>query len=214
MTAAREEGGFTLIEVLIAIFLFSVLSVGFYQVMFSGVRGSDTTRYVADTTDEARRGFNRMVRDTREADNLMSATSTSYSIFVDYNGSGLPPEPGLYELLRFSFDGATGRITLSALNSDNSVWQSDVLMAGVGPVGSAPIFSYSSNLLQYDTNNDGVTDESEIDAAPGIGNGDGAINGPELELVSSVKYSVTTTSGDRSSSFSTEAQIRNRRYRQ
>ena len=212
MKNGGDQGGFTLVEVLIAIFLFSILSVGFYQVMFSGISGSDTTRNVADSTAEARAGFSRMVRETREADNLVTATPTSYSILIDYNGNGTY-EATLYEYVRFSFDSSTGTITLDALNLDDTVRETGVLMSGVSAVGSTPVFSYSSNLLEHDTDDDGVTEGSEIDTATGVGNGDGVISGAELDLVSSVEYSLRSTSGDRGSVFSTEAQIRNRRFR-
>ena len=212
----REQGGsgFTLVEVLIAIFLFSILSVGFYQVMFSGVSGSDVTRDIADSTEEARLGFGRMVRETREADSIESAGPDSYSILIDYDGDG-DFEENQYEYVRFSFDDSTSQITLSALDPDDgSVIESGVLMDGVSRVGTTPMFSYSSNLLQYDTDGDGVTEQNEIDAATGVGNSDGVISGAELDLVSSVEYSLRSTSGDRGSDFSTEAQIRNRRFRQ
>lgn len=208
-----EETGFSLVEVLIAIFLFSILSVGFYQVMFSGVRGSDATRDIASSTEEARLGFGRMVRETREADSIQFAGPDSYSILIDYDGDG-SFEADLYEYIRFSFDESTSRIRLSALNLNGSVRESGILMEGVTRVGTTPVFSYSSNLLQYDTDGDGVTEQAEIDAAAGVGNSDGVIAGAELDLVSSVEYSLRSTSGDRGSDFSTEAQIRNRRFRQ
>jgi len=70
MTSTNDQAGFTLIELLVALTLFAILSVGFYQVMLSGVRGTETTNDVVTVSSEARMGLNRMVRETREADFL------------------------------------------------------------------------------------------------------------------------------------------------
>jgi len=110
MTHAREEAGFTMIEVLVAITLFSILSVGFYQVMLSGVRGTDTTQDVVTISSEARLGLNRMVRETREADVISCAggggpcaTPTSYTVNIDFNGDGVY-DPSSMDVITFTYD--------------------------------------------------------------------------------------------------------------
>ena len=93
----RSESGFTLVEVLVTMFVFAIVSVGFYQVMFSGSRGADTSQRVVNISEEARLGFNRLIRDTREATSLdcppvgsVCPGANGYSIIVDFDGDDIP----------------------------------------------------------------------------------------------------------------------------
>ena len=222
MTNNRGESGFTLIEVLVGMALFSVLSIGFYQVMFSGVAGSETGRNIARVSEEARLAFNRMIRDTREATSFACTgpstgpciSGSSFTVEVDFNGDGEihnPPElrsNGVaeteYERLTFAYVDARDAITLNG----------EVLIDGVEPAGGRPIFDYSSNLLQYDRSpSDGTTRWQEIDASsdPGIGDADGAIDETELQFLSNVTFAFQVREDDRATEFFAEAQIRNRR---
>lgn len=216
MRLDREEG-FTLIELLVAIGLFAIVSVAFYTAMFSGVQGGNTTRSVVQISAEARNGFNRMVRDTREAQRLLDATATSYNVRVDFNGDGnydnpTAPNPGAtppyaggdFENLTFRYDASDGTIRLN----------DQVLMAGVRPI-NGEVFGYSSNILEYDWNGDGVTEWRELDVAPtrgvsGVGNNNGVLDSAEWPFISSVHYSIRVTEGERTSDFFTEAELRNR----
>ncbi len=208
----RAEEGFTLVETLVAIALFSALAVGFYQVMFAGVGGSDTNRSVIRISEEARLAFNRMVRDTREADLLVSAGPTSYRVQVDFdaNGSITPPSSvnasGDYEDLTFAYDEAARSITLNG----------EVLMQGVEKVAGKEVFSFSSNRLEYDWNANGVTEWQELDAAPtrgvaGVGNNNGILDSPEMRFLSNVNFALLVREEDRSEVFYSQAQLRNRR---
>lgn len=219
---ADREDGFTIVEVLIAIFIFSIVSVGFYQVLFSATRGSNTTRDVVRVSEEARLGFNRMVRDTREGNILNTPSSTSYTVDVDFDGDGsinlaAPTDPtGNYESLTFTFNpssGGEGNITVS------TPWgASEVLVDGVDCIRKPDnschdVFTFSSSRLEYDTMVvDGVTSAAEIDAAPGVGNGSGAIDTlPEIRLIDGVAIALVVRQGDSSTSFYAHAQLRNRR---
>lgn len=219
MTTRSDQGGFTIVELLVSIALFSVLSIGFYQVLFSGVRGSDTTRSVVRISEEARLAFNRMVRDTREAANFSCTgpaagaciDGNSYTVNIDFNGDGLflnsgeaGAVPGDYERVTFVYDGDAIKLN------------GQTLIDGVERIAGKPIFDYSSNLLQYDTapvGGDGTTTWQEIDAStdPGVGNQDGLINQNELQYMTSVVFSFQVREENRVSEFYAEAQLRNRR---
>lgn len=222
MNNGRGEAGFTLVEVLVTMTLFSVLAVGFYQVLISGNAGSRASRAVVQISQEARLGINRLIRDTREADSFRCApptyacpTSTSYNVVVDFDGNGLyqnPPDntKGFYEDLIFAFDAAGKRITING----------DTLIGGVEQIPGRDIFTYSSHRLEYDWDGDGITTWQELDDAPnhgvvGVGNNNRATtSGPdvgELSFVSYVTYSFRVTSGTRTSDFHARAQLRNRR---
>lgn len=214
---SRAEEGFTLIELLVTMALFSVLAVGFYQVLFSNARGSDTSRAVVKISEEARLGLNRMIRDTREGtlwcttydDSSTTAcpTSTSYSVRIDFNSDGdfdNPNAVGDYEKLTFAYDSTRRVITLNG----------EVLAAGVTPLSGKDMFTYTSNRLEYDADNDGVTTWQELDATglPGVGDKDGILDGdPELRHVSNIDYAFNVASRDRTTVFYSHAQLRNTR---
>jgi prepilin-type N-terminal cleavage/methylation domain-containing protein len=208
MNLHREEG-FTLVEVLVATALFAVLSVGFYQVLFASTRQSDTSNSIAHISEEARLGFNRMVRDTREGDGISSATANGYNVKVDFNSDGRYDNPnpaGDYEDLTFTFVAGDNVILLNG----------EVLMRGVERITGEDMFSYSSNFLQFDWDRDGVTSWQEIDQAAShgissVGDSNGALSTGEYPFISNVSYSFRVVQDDRNAEFFGEAQIRNRR---
>lgn len=200
--SASREGGFTLVELLVGLAIFGLVSGGFYQVLFSARRGSQASRSVARVSEEARLGLNRIVRDTREAYRLVSASPTSYRVYIDFDGDGVPSNPnsrGDYEDLTFTFSG-----TQIMLNGE-------VLVTEVActrkPDGSCrDVFSFISSKLEYDWNFDGVTTYQELLDAPSKG-----VNLDANAETTSVLYSLRVTAGDRASDFFAEAQMRNKR---
>ncbi len=214
-----SEEGFTLVETMFAILLFSLVSVGFYQVMFSGVRASDTTKSLVDVTEEARRGLNRMIRDVREAAWLTAASPTSFTIMVDFDTDGAFADGGPMgdEIVTYTYDATAQEITLNG----------EPLVSGISPVGAADVFSYTSNRLEYDWGGgaggapDGVTTWREINDAScpahnvaGVGDCDSSPTAPdaaELNYLTSVHFSFEVTSDERSKAFYGEAEMRNRR---
>lgn len=222
---------------MVAMGIFAAVSVSFMMVMLSATRGSDTALSVSAVSGEARLGFNRLVRDVREAEDIDAAGPTSFRIFVDFDGWGRPTPnqfaqnaAGDFEVLTYSFDPTTAEIRLNG----------EVLMEGVdcprtsggscsqtllgsapwssGAYGSNPpnVFAYLSNRLEYDWNKDGVTTWQELDLAGthgivGVGNNNGILDGAELELISSIAFNFVVSDGDSSSRFRAEAQLRNQR---
>ncbi len=221
MTRINRQDGFTLVELLVVMSLFAVLMVGFFSVMLSGVRGSDTTRSVVEISEEARLGFNRLVRDTREAAYLNAASPTSFTVHLDFNGNGTPGEPGDDEIETFTYDAASDSIVLVAGEAGCSTCDSAVLMNGVTPRGAQPIFDFSSNQLQFDRDDaglgfvrDGVATWQEVDRPPAGetgGDADGQLGAAELKYLSNVSFVMDISSGDRTSALNVEAQLRNRR---
>lgn len=190
-TVMKNERGFTLIELLVVMALFAVVSVGLYQVMLSSVRGNETAQDVATIAQEARLGLNRMVRDTREASGVLEATETSYKITVRFPGSTTPEE------LTYSYH-AGNTIRLNG----------QLLIEGVEPIGTTPVFTYSSNRLEYDWDGDGITSWQELNDAGSHGV---TLAANKLIYVSSVDYAFLLRSGPRQTEFYAQAQLRNRR---
>jgi Tfp pilus assembly protein PilW len=207
-----------MIELLVGMSLFAVACVGIYQVLFQTAQRSSKATDVATTTQEARLGFNRMVRDTREAQSLIDPTDTSFQIETDFNGDGvIQPSPaevtGDYESLRFTFNqSATGAGTVTATAGNST----EVLMNGVDCVRKTDntcqtVFTYSSSRLEYDTNSNGITSAAELDAAVGVGNANGVLDGSEVNYVDAVAFQLRTKAGTTTSTFYAEAQLRNHR---
>lgn len=211
-----EEAGFTLIEILVTMLLFSIASTAFYQVVFSGNRGARTATSVARVSDEARAGLNRMIRDTRQARAIIAATDVGYAIEVDFDGNesitsvGTTNASGDYEKL--SFVVVSGKLYIEACDASNLDCgnQKSVLVDGVSQVGTTPYFSYASNRLEYDCNYNGQASKSELETGTCYVPG-GLTLAITLSLLTDIDYSFGVTSGNRSSNFLAHAEIRNLR---
>lgn len=203
MRSPLRDEGFTLIETLVAISLFAIVSVSFYSVLSASVGVSNTSRDVVRISEDARLGLNRMIRDTREGQLFSSLDTSSYRVRIDFDGDGNPSENpnenGDYENLEFKYVASDDSITLN----------NEVLAAGIEPIGAEPVFSYTSNELKYDWNGDGVTTSTELDAAPSYGYP--SIDSTDSGLYTSVVYSFRVRSGERVTEFRSQAQLRNRR---
>ncbi len=221
MTMNERDSGFTLIEVLVVIGLLAIVSVAFYQVLISGTRGANTVRAITNVSEEARLGLNRMIRDTRQAkqiidtDQLPAPTATSYSIDVDLDGSGVIENPnpqGDYETETFRFDADARVITLTGGRTAPFVGPF-VLVRQVSAIPGKPLFSYTSNHLEYDWSTPpscveicGVTTLAELQDAPN--HGVAAFN--PLIYLSNVNYAVRIGTA-RVTDFFGQAQLRNLR---
>ena len=209
----RSESGYTLIETMWVILLFSIVSTAFYQVLITQSRGADLTREVTQLTDEARFGFNRMVRDTREADYLSAATATSFTIKVNYDGDALyenPNQAGDYEQLTYAYDAASRTLTLNG-----SVLMTDVYPVNHPATPAMDVFTYSSNNLDYDWGNDGRVSWQDLDQSvnygvTGIGDGSGTLTAAEFPNLTTVAFSLSIGTGDSVTPFYAKAHMRNR----
>lgn len=206
---ARREDGFTLVEILVAIALLSVVSVGFYSVMLSVVRGSQTAEDVVRISEEARAGLNRMIRDIREAEEITISEPDRLGIRTDFNDDGLiqnPNSSGDYENLVFELRPG-GRITIRT----GATGPRSTLIEGVEALaGSTGVFSYSSNLLEFDANNDGITTCTELSLSS-IGDGDAFCDEGEHDFISNIDFALQIEEEDQSSIFHAQAQLRNNR---
>ena len=219
MASDRSQAGFTLVELLITMFLLSLATTMFLSVMLSVSRGSDRSRSVTRVSEEARLGFNRMVRDTREGEKLVAAEDDTYHLQVDFNADEiitLAPAAnpsGDFEDLTFAWDAADLEIEINGEVLMESV---DCIRPMGGGACTKPVFTYSSDRLEYDWDGNGTTSWEELDEAGshgvvGIGNGDGDLGGAELPFVSYVNFAVRVVDDDSSSDFFVEAQLRNLR---
>ncbi|HEU4480267.1 MAG TPA: prepilin-type N-terminal cleavage/methylation domain-containing protein [Actinomycetota bacterium] len=216
---SRSERGYTIVEVLVAMALFSVVTTTFYYLLFAVRESSGTATSVSNVSQEARQGLNRMVRDTREASELVavdtniSDNKVSYTIDVDFDGNNVittsgPNTGGDAERLTFAFNKLTGTITLNG----------EVLAEGIEcPTAACEIFRYSSNRLQFDWTPDGVVTWDELDEAGCAARGSYSVGNcndlfdSELSEISNVDIALKVRDGDSVSDFYVQAQLRNMR---
>ena len=214
---SRGQEGFTLVELLVGILLLSIVSIAFYTTLFAASRAADTSRAVTKVSEEARLGFSRMVRDTRQGRAIVDADETSYTVEVDFDGDGVIEPAGTqnsqadFEVLTFSFSESSNTVSLNG----------EVLMRRVECVevsdACKPIVKYTSNRLEYDwPPRDGVVTWEELDEAPahgviGVGNNNGALDSAELPFISNVTYELKVVEGEASTEYVAEAQLRNLR---
>ena len=216
---SRDESGFAMIELLVTIVLLAIVTTGAYMVLFSLNRSSTTARNVASVSQEARLSFNRMVRDTRQGraidavdTNITDDGKVSYTVLVDFDGNNVISRPspnpsGDYEALTYTFDRDAKTVTLNG----------EVLMRGAECVdATCAVFKYSSSQMQYDWDKDGVVTTAELDAAgcplhgnPSIGNCNNTLD-VELSLISNVDFAFQIRSGDSTTKFFVQAQLRNK----
>lgn len=218
MSVRNSESGFTIVEMLVAMFIFSIVSVAMYQVLFTARAGSQRSTDIVRSSEEARLGFNRLVRDTREGSDLKSPSATAFTVEIDFDGNGdIEPTPsdalGSYESIRYTFNqAANGEGTVTATAAGTT----EVLMTGVDCVRKAdnscnPVFSYRSSRLEFDLDADGTTTTAELDLPANGGNNNGVLDGAELGLVDIVAFSLRVTQGDTTETFYALAQLRNQR---
>lgn len=235
--STRGEGGFTMVEVLIALSLLSLLAAGFMSVLFAVARATDSTAAHVRVSEEARLGLNRMIRDTREAAWISlsgpspTATHNSFTVKIDYDGDGAYSNPasgtaeGNYEIVTYAYDDANDRITVTAPGVGT-----ETLARGVDCVRDSndlcesEVFSFTSNRLEYDYEGtsgatpDGVTTLKELNGiacAPHSLTTLDACNATlvdaELAAITNVNVAVELTAAGRSTEYFAEAQLRNRR---
>ncbi len=227
----RTQQGYTIVEVLVAVVVFGIVTTGLYQVLTAQAGVADRTRSISHIADEARLGFNRMVRDVREADAItwVGPSGNEFTIQVNYDGNAFyenPNSQGDDEILTYTYDPVADTITLcnatdhTGCNSSNT----EVLMSGVETIGSTPVFTFTSNNLDYDWGNDaggapdGVTSWREIDEASdpathnivGVGNDNGVLDGAEFPFLTTLSLAIKQTDGERATDFNSRVQMRNK----
>ena len=213
----REEG-FTIVELLVVVLLLSMVTTAFYQVLFSATGGSEAAVDNARISEEARHGFNRMVRDVREAERVTNVSATSFTAEIDFDTNNtIDPLPtssdvvGNYETITYTFNSGAGTITASSGST------SEVLMAGISCVrrtdnACEDMFTYSSSRLEYDTDLNGVTSALELDQAVALGNNNLSVwSATEMSFIDRMTFAMRVTRGDSTTEFFADAQLRNRR---
>lgn len=210
----RTDAGFTMIELVVVMGLFTVLGAIVLGVGLSSARVADDVVSATDVTEEARLAIERVGRELRQASGIGSAVVddqkrvTSISLQVDFNGNGaIDVDAADPEVLTYRWDAVSGLLTLTGNDVDGSAVTRPVLAGGVESVD----ISLRSSQWIYDSDGDGTTTWQELDASS-IGNGNVRPDGGETALVDLVRFTLTVRDGDVRRTFTTQADMRNRRH--
>lgn len=176
---SRRDAGVSLIEVLVGMGLFGVLTTILLGVSLSTSRVTEHTREVSAVNAESQLVMERITRELRQASRvtlLHNSTGTTdpanLTFEVDFDG-----EPGAAEpanaaavALKYSWDPGTGKLTIT------EGLESGLLAEGV----TRFTVTAGSTLWQYDANGDGDTTWQELNnAGSPVGDGD---NPPVLDV--------------------------------
>jgi prepilin-type N-terminal cleavage/methylation domain-containing protein len=216
--AREDEGGFTLVELLVAMSLFLVLGSLIMASVLSMSRATSDVRQFTNINEQARIATERITRELRQAKEIRGAEipttaggDTSVTIGVDFNNTGtvetVTADP---EVLTYRYDSSLKKLTLTANDETGHAVTRPILSQQV----SAFTLQFRSSRWQYDGNNptgvkDGVTDWTEIDRTPGIGNGNGVLDPAELAYVDLVSITLSVLEGSHKQTYETQVGLRN-----
>jgi prepilin-type N-terminal cleavage/methylation domain-containing protein len=210
---AERDAGFTLVELMVAIGIFLVLTTMVLSSVLSISNASTAVRQFTNINEQARIAVERLTRELRQAQEIRAVIlpaavggDTSLTFGVDFNGNGgvddVVADP---EVLTYRYDAAHQRLTLTANDETGTAITRPILSEEV----SAFSLDFRSSLWQYDSNGDGVTDWTELDAAPGVGNNNHVLDAPELAKLDLVVITLSVLEGPHRQTYQTQVSLRN-----
>jgi len=195
MRRHADDGGFTLIEMLVAMIILSALGTVFLTTVIGAETSAKNTSSEQDLNEEARLALNRMARELRQANAITevrnpdggaysSTAITSVTFTADFDGDGcvdgVVPSPAPSPVPVCNAYSSSNPETLTYCWDPSASVRQLYLIPGTltGPScqvsGALPILagqvtsfklSYRSNKYLYDTSGDGITTWTELDQA-------------------------------------------------
>lgn len=189
------QGGFTLIEILVSMLIFSVVMTAMMAFLWGVSSYWQKGKDMADINDNARSGLNRMTREIRQASRVTIADDTRIVFNADF-GSG---QENISYWFNAGKNGAAG-----------SVWRED-LLSGLGP--QLVLFNNVDSMTFRFYGND-----YKCDAAPDF---DGLVTFQEIMAcgqgdpttkIARVDISIGMKAGSSTQTFVDQAWLRNRSF--
>lgn len=212
MMARGDESGFTLVELLVAMGLFALLTTTAMVAVLSTNKAVTAAKSFTSMNEQARIAFERITRELRQAEQITAVTlpatlggASALTFTDDFNANGVIDLTAVDpEVLTYRYDPAAQRVTLTANDPDGTAVTRPILSDNVTKFD----LQFRSSLWQYDKNGDGVTTWQELDASPGVGNGNGTLD-VELAKIDSVVIELTITDGGHAQTYQTQVGLRN-----
>jgi prepilin-type N-terminal cleavage/methylation domain-containing protein len=210
---SQRDAGFSLIELLVAMGLFGLLSSILLGAALSTSKASTDTSKLGGVGEETRTAMERMTRELRQAATLRNVQlaaadndGTRFTLWTDFNGNQcLNAQASDPEALTYAWNSTTGKLTLSAVIGGQT--KTDLVLAAT--VTSFTL-DLNSSYWQYDTDHNGTTTWQELDASS-IGDHDPrTFTDAELRRIDLVRLSMTATDGTHTVNYSTRVDLRNR----
>jgi prepilin-type N-terminal cleavage/methylation domain-containing protein len=209
----RADGGFSMIELLVAMVLTTVLGSLLLGSTLGARKVTDDARRNSELTADVRRAMERLVRELRQAGRIdqvdlptTPTAPTAITFWADFDNDGHPDTDAADpEVLTYRFVPGSGTITLTVDDADGSSVTTPILAENV----TSFTLSLRSSQWQYDRNGDGVVDWSELDVSA-VGNNNGKPDGAELQRIDSIVLAVSVYRGGRQQSYRTQVDFRNR----
>jgi prepilin-type N-terminal cleavage/methylation domain-containing protein len=221
-TGDSPDRGFSVVEVLVAMGLFSLLSTLLLGLALSTSQVTKDVQTLTNVNEESRLAMERLTRELRQASAITAVhlpetadttDTTALTFWIDFNGDGAQDlnaaDP---EVLTYRWNPVTARLTLTANDATGTAVTRPVLAASV----SGFTLGLRSSKWQYDVSisgqpPDGITSWQELDAAgPPVGNNNGALDSQELDSINLVALTMTVLDGERAQTYSTQVDLRNR----
>jgi prepilin-type N-terminal cleavage/methylation domain-containing protein len=218
---ARDQG-FSLVEVLVAMTLFSLLGTLLLGLALSTSKVTGDIRTISNINEESRLAMERVGRELRQTNAITAVhlpaygnttDSTALTFWTDFDGDGAKDlnaaDP---EVLTYRWDPVTSRLTLTANDAGGTAVTRPVLAATV----SRFTLGLRSSKWQYDGSiagqpPDGMTTWQELDkAGTPVGNGNGILDDPELVNIDLAEVSMIVQEGTHAQTYSTLVHLRNR----
>lgn len=207
------DAGFTLAEMMVAVAIFMTLLVLVLSGTITVSRALKDTRALTSINEQARVALERMTRELRQASKITAVTipttpagEVAMTFGVDFNGNqNLDVVAADPEVLTYRYRPAAEQITLTANDASGTAVTRPILSDDV----TAFVLDYRSSLWQYDSNGDGITRWTEIDATTGVGNKNGVLDAPELVKIDLVAITLTVLDGVHRQTYQTEVGLRN-----
>jgi type II secretory pathway pseudopilin PulG len=234
----RHDAGFTLVEMLVAVILTSLVGTAILSVVFGANQSAKATKSAQDLNEEARLSLNRMARELRQANGLtrvLNADGPGYSnsaitvvtFTADFNGDGCIDgvnsagtatgctsyQSSNPETLTYCWDPSASVRQLYLIPgalTGNTCQATGALPILAGQVTSFKL-TYRSNQYLYDSNGDGVTSWLEVDQAdPPVGDGNSTLDANELSKIDSIVIDLgVSANGAHNQTYTTQVDLRN-----
>lgn len=197
----REDGGFTMLELMVVVLLLSLLMTVFYGFLFGGERAARDGRDWLEANQAARLALDRLSRELREADYLEIAEAGRVKFGADFNSNnGITDAES--EIVTYAYDALSRELRISA----GSPLVTAVLARNV----VAFTLSYFGSEPSLDSNFDGTVTGAEIEAGVTYSGDSGvSLGGEELNRISLVTFEMTVGLRNQRHRYRTSVELRN-----